>query len=249
MEIRKDEILKNVQDKDDKILISNILDKYKKYDKTGISIYSNFLDIRKFNMITNILKRLKIPFNIYKPAEECEKSIIYFGDYDNFVTIYKINIKNINHKDVLGTLFSLGYDQDTIGDIFVEKDYTYITNLTRLNAFLETNLYTIKNNRVKLEITNDIHLSDDRFIDLKIIIPSYRLDVIISKLAHMSRSDASKYIEDKMVLVNMQEITNTNKIVNTGDIISIRKIGKFIIDEEILKSKKDNHIINIKKYN
>lgn len=107
----------------------------------------------------------------------------------------------------------------------------------------------IKNKRVELEKTLNIVLREDRFIYLKIVIPSYRIDAIVSKLAHTSRNDVLKLIKDKMVLLNMQEISEPNKIVNIGDIISIRRVGKFIINKELYKSRKDNYFIEIKKYN
>ena len=247
--MNKDEILKRVQKKEDKMLVSNILDKYLKYDKTGVSTYTNFLDIRMLEITENVLRYLKADYHVYKPDEACEKSIIYFGDYENFVTIYKIDVKDIEHSDVLGTLFSIGLDNDTIGDIIIEEDYIYITNLTRLNVFLESSLYIIKNRKVKLNEVTEIIASREKFITLKVTVPSYRLDVFIGKLAHLSRGNASKYISDKMVLVNYSETTNTNKILKIGDIISIRKIGKFILSEEILKSKKDNYVVEVKKYN
>ncbi len=245
----KEIVLKRVQKKEDKMLVSNILDKYLKYDKTGISTYTNFLDIRMLEVSENILRHLKIDYHVYKPNEICEKSIIYFGDYEDFVTIYKIDINDIVHSDVLGTLFSIGLDNDTIGDIIIEDECIYITNLTRLNVFLESSLYTIKNRKVKLYTVNEIIASREKFITLTVTVPSYRLDVFISKLAHLSRGSASKYISDKMILVNYSEVTNANKILKIGDIISIRKVGKFILSEEILKSKKDNYVVEIKKYN
>lgn len=244
----KEIILKRVQKKEDKMLVSNILDKYLKYDKTGISTYTNFLDIRTLEITENILKYIKADYQVYKPDEACEKSIIYFGDYENFITVYKIDIKDMQHSDVLGTLFSIGLDNDTIGDIIVEDDCIYITNLTRLNMFLESSLYIMKNRKVKLYEVSEINASREKFEILKVTVPSYRLDVFIGKLAHLSRGAASKYINNKMVLVNYSETTNTNKILKIGDIISIRKVGKFILSEEILKSKKDNYVVEIKKY-
>lgn len=239
----------NYLDKDDKTLIKNILDKYKKYEKTNVSTYTNFLDMREYKLATDILKKLKIQYNVYTSSIECEKNIIYFGNYENFVTIYQIDLDGVTHSDVLGTLFSIGYEPNIIGDIFVLKNKIYLTNLTRLNGFLETNLYMIKNKRIELKIVNSMEINEDRFINLKIVIPSYRLDVIVSKLAHLSRNDVNKYIKDKLVLLNYAEATNPNKIVNIGDIISIRKVGKFIISQELAKSRKDNIFLEVKKYN
>lgn len=247
--INKDNILKRIIKKEDKILVNNVIDKYLKYEKTGINTYTNFLDLRQYKIIEKILKHEKISFNTYKACEECEKLLIYFGNYEDYVTIYSFKNSDIKHKDVLGTLFSLGYDIDTIGDIFINEDNIYITNLSRLNNFLENSLYSIKNKRVKLEKVNEIILKEDRFISLKIVIPSYRLDVIVSKLAHLSRNDSIKIINNNMVLLNYEEVTNNSRIVNIGDIISIRKVGKFIINKELLVSKKDNYLVEIKKYN
>lgn len=247
--INKDNILKRIIKKEDKILVNNVIDKYLKYEKTGINTYTNFLDLRQYKLIEKILKHEKISFNTYKACEECEKLLIYFGNYEDYVTIYSFKNSDIKHKDVLGTLFSLGYDIDTIGDIFINEDNIYITNLSRLNNFLENSLYSIKNKRVKLEKVNEIILKEDRFISLKIVIPSYRLDVIVSKLAHLSRNDSIKIINNNMVLLNYEEVTNNSRIVNIGDIISIRKVGKFIINKELLVSKKDNYLVEIKKYN
>ena len=245
----KNSVLKRFKIKEERILISNILDKYLKYDQTGISTYTNFLDLRMLKLAEDTLKFSKINYEVYKPNDNCDKSIIYFGDYDNFVTIYKAEINGISHSDVLGTLFSIGLDIDTIGDIFIEDESIYLTNLTRLNSLLESSLYTIKNKKVKLIQVNNMVLLRERFTKLSITVPSYRIDVFISKLAHLSRSGACDLIKDGMVLINYSEVTNVNKILKTGDILSIRKVGKFIVRNELYKSKKDNYVVEIDKYN
>ena len=139
----KFQFLKNIKNKDDRVIISNVLDKYEKYNNTGIFTYTNFLDEK----IVSMIKNLKIDYNIYKAHDYCEKSIIYFGNYDNYVTIYKIDGK-FSHNEILGTLFSLGLDHYTIGDIIVCDDCFFLTNLTRLNSLIENNLYEINNVRV-----------------------------------------------------------------------------------------------------
>lgn len=246
--MNKDELLKRLHLKEDKMLVSNILDKYIKYDKTGISTHTNFLDLRTLVVVENILKYAKIKYNVYKTNDNCEKSIIYFGTYDNYVSIYKMDVFELKHPDILGTLFSVGFNNETIGDIFVFDDSVYITNLTKLNTFLESSLFLIKNRKVSPYLTNELPLIVDKYDIIKVIVPSYRLDVFVSKLANLSRVDSSKYISSKLVYINNELITNTNKIVKMNDIISIRKVGKFIILEELYISKKDNFVVSIGKY-
>ena len=172
----KNEVIDKIRNKEDKLLVSKILDKYIKYTNTNISTYSNFLDVRQFDLVKNILTKLKIIYNTYKAFELSEKVIIYFGEYEDYVTIYKVRCRDIKHSDVLGTLFSLGYDIDTIGDIIVNEDEIYITNLTRLNYFIETNLYMIKNKRITLEKVDEIIITGERFIDMTMIVSSFRID-------------------------------------------------------------------------
>lgn len=248
MEINKGEILKRIMDKEDKIIVSNILDKYIKYNKTNISTYTNFLDQRRLKLVEDTLKYLKIDYYIYINNDYLEKAIIYFGEYEDFITIYQIDGK-FEHKDILGTLFSLGLDYDLIGDIVVEENYAYFTSLTRLNNLIDNNFNMIKNKYIKPKKVNEMIITKDKFNNFNIIISSMRLDCIVSKLANLGRNDAVKYINDGFVLLNYKECKNIKKQVFEGDIISIRKVGKFKIRNEEKKTKKDNILLNISKYN
>ena len=248
MEINKGEILKRIMDKEDKIIVSNILDKYIKYNKTNISTYTNFLDQRRLKLVEDTLKYLKIDYNIYINNDYLEKAIIYFGEYEDFIPIYQIDGK-FEHKDILGTLFSLGLDYDLIGDIVVEENYVYFTSLTRLNDLIDNNFNMIKNKYIKPKKVNEMIITKDKFNNFNIIISSMRLDCIVSKLANLGRNDAVKYINDGFVLLNYKECKNIKKQVFEGDIISIRKVGKFKIRNEEKKTKKDNILLNISKYN
>ena len=240
-------MLDNFFNKEDKILLANILDKYNKYKKNNIATYTNFINDIKLVNIEKYLKGNKIEYNIYKPG--IDKSIIYFGEYDNYITIYKANINSdIKHSDILGKLFSLGIDKDLIGDIIVEDGYFYYTNLTRLNSFLEKELTTIKNYPIKLEKVDEIILNNDHTKTFEIITSSMRLDNVVSKIMGTSRSKALDYIKDKMILYNLMEVKNESLILKENDIISIRKYGKYKIGKQINTSKKNNIILEVIKY-
>lgn len=235
--------------KEDKMLIANILDKYKQFKKTGNSTYSNFLNNEKLKIVCNYLDYQKIPYSIYEPYPFLEKKIIYFGEYSNFITFYKVKINNdIKHSNILGTLFSLGLDDSLIGDIFVEKGYFYYTNLTRFNSFLETNLVLIKNQVVTLEKTDEITLLEKHFEIITILVSSMRLDNILSKLTSKSRSQVINLINDKLVLLNYKEVKNSSILLKENDILSIRKYGKYKIGNVSGFTKKNNIVLEIIKY-
>jgi len=234
--------------KEDKILIASILDKYKYFVKTGKSSHSNFLNLEKLKLVTNYLNYEKIPYSIYEPYPFLEKKIIYFGDYQDFITFYKVEVSNIKHQQVLGTLFSLGLDESLIGDIFIEEDCFYLTNLTRMNLFLENNLVIINNKMIKLIKTNEIVLLKKHFEEFNVLVSSMRLDNIISKITNNSRNQVNELINNKQVLLNYSEVKNSSIILKEDDILSIRRYGKYKIGKNIGFTKKNNIVLEIIKY-
>jgi len=242
------EYLNKIKDKQDRLLLSTTLDKYNKYKKSNINTSTNFLNEYEYKFLCNSLKHLNIDFNTYSVNDYCSKVIIYFGKYDNFITTYKID-NSFTHREILGTLFSIGYTYDMIGDIITDNNVTYITNLTKYNHILINDLISINKTNIKLIEIDNFNINKDKFIELDIIIPSYRLDVIVSKLCNLSRNKVTELIKDKKVLLNYKECIDTSKLLKYEDILSIRGYGKFIIKEEILTTKKNNFMIKICKYN
>lgn len=231
-----------IKDKDERLLLANLLDRYNRYCNTGVFISSNFINEYQELLIRKYLPKLEI----YKVNELCSKSIVSFSKDD--ITILKITpVKDITHRDVLGSLFSLGLDQSTIGDIFIEDDCIYLTSLSRLTAFLIDNLQMIKNIPVTITTTDNIIFTKEHLKKEKLIVSSTRLDTIVSFLAKVSRSSASSLIEQKMVLVNYQEQSKI-KEVKKDDIISIRKVGKFKIGDILMITKKNKKIVEVYKY-
>lgn len=235
--------------KQDKILISSMIDKYEKHKSSGKTTYSNFLNPSELNLVISNLKHLHIPYSIYEPYSFLEKKIIYFGEYDNFITFYQITAPNeLSHRQVLGCLFSIGLNENTIGDIFIEKGICYYVNLTRMNNYLEENLRSVGNQIVKLDKISEIVLEEEHFELFTILVSSMRLDNIVSKITSQSRNQAIAMISDDKILLNYSEIKNSSTFLKENDILSIRKFGKFKIGKKQGVTKKENIILEIYKY-
>ncbi len=238
----KEKLLDKIKNKEDKILISNLFDRYNKYCKNGIFLSSNFINESQELLLKKYLPKLEV----YKINDLCTKSVVSFSKND--IDILKITpVKDITHRDVLGSLFSLGLENDTIGDIFVEDDCIYLTSLKRLSNFIIDNLIIIKNIPVRITVTDRIIFTKNHLEKQKLIVSSTRLDTIVSSLANTSRSVAMSLIEQRMVLVNYQE-QNKVKEIKKDDIISIRKVGKFKIGDIIMITKKNKKVVEVYKY-
>ena len=237
-----------MNNKDDKILISKVVDKYNKYLKTKVPTHTNFLNERNLLLVTKYLNKSKIPYEIYPKEEFLEKKIICFGEYEDNICFYKATINNeIKHLNILGTLFSKGYKEEFIGDIIIEEGYFYITSLRETASLLKEDLSLVKNYPITLEKVEEIVLKEEHRELKTILVSSLRLDSVLSKIINDSRTNSVNYIKDKKVLVNYEE-ASTNDLLKTGDILSIRKHGKYKIGNIISTTKKGKLVLEIIKY-
>jgi len=235
--------------KNEKILISNILEKSSKFERTNQVQSSNFLNPYEFSLIQKELDDRKISYQVIVENPMCEERVIIFGKESSPVTIYRgcFNQK-ITHSDILGALFSIGYEHGLIGDIFVEDGYFYLTNLTRMNPFLEENLYKIKGQIISLEKVKKIELKQNHYQIIHLTVSSYRLDHFVSILSKKSRSLSIEILKRGDVFLNYQEIHRGEMQLKEGDVLSIRHVGKFRLIQEETRTKKGKIIIVVWKY-
>ena len=235
--------------KQDKILRDNVLDKYYSYLSNKRKTSTNFFNSFDIDKITRFLDNKNIEYGVYDKYPFLEKKIIYFGEYDNYITIFKAKKSDkIKHSNVLGTLFSLGLTDDVIGDIIVMDDYFYLTTLTRLSSFIKNNLTIINGERIELLEDTDIVLNKDRFLKMKLLVSSMRVDTIVSKITNTNRLKVNSMIKDNIILVNYNTVKSSSLILKNNDILSIRKYGKYIIKNIIGTTKKNNLVLEIEKY-
>ena len=81
-----------------------------------------------------------------------------------------------------------------------------------------------------------------------IIVPSLRIDAVISKIINTSRSNSVDLIKNKCVILNYSILKNDSTILKENDIFSIRKYGKYKFSKVVKNTKKDNIIIEYFKY-
>ena len=69
-----------------------------------------------------------------------------------------------------------------------------------------------------------------------------------AKLISSSRNKAIEFIENERVLVNYDTIYKNSKMINFGDVITIRGKGKFIIDALVRNTRGDRCVLRVRKY-
>ena len=214
--------------------------------KKGYS--TRFLDSK---MQLELKKKLKKnEYQIYYPYDESEKVLFYTKKIPEITLLEIISKENLEHKDVLGSVFSLGIDSSMFGDIIISDNHYYIYVLKEIKDLFLNHFYVIKRTNIKVEERNLDLLKDYKreFCDIKIIVSSKRFDTIISKLIGVNRTKVLELIRMKDVLLNCEVLSNPSKKIIEGDIFSIRKYGKYKYIGVLNNTKNDNLILLIKKY-
>lgn len=223
-------------------LIKKYVDKIKKGNNTG------FLDPLELKQVISKLK--KDEYNIYSVYEECDKKILYKNEIPN-VKLYKINsYEKLKHQEIMGSLYSLSIDKSMIGDIIIDEENYYFYIIDKMSSYVENSLYMIGNKYVTIEEININELSNyqKKYEIHKIIVPSLRIDAVVSKIVNTSRRTSNDLIKNKNVILNYSLLKDGSTTLKENDIFSIRRYGKYKFSKILKSTKKDNIIIEYHKY-
>lgn len=223
-------------------LIKKYVDKIKRGESSG------FLDPLELKLVTSKLK--KNEYNIYSVYEEADKKILYKNEIPS-VKLYKINsYEKLKHQEIMGSIYSLSIDKSMIGDIIVDEEEYYFYIIDKMSSYIENSLYMIGNKYVTIEEVSLEYLENykKKYEIKNIIVPSLRIDAVISKIINTSRSNSVDLIKNKCVILNYSVLKNDSSILKENDIFSIRKYGKYKFSKVVKNTKKDNIIIEYFKY-
>ena len=216
-------------------------------EKVLYSSSTNFVEIKYLNRLKHELKGVN--YNIYIPFDSATKIILY-NKMPN-VKIYEIksNIK-LRHQDILGTLYSLNISDEMFGDVVIWNNRYFIIILSSIDNYIKSNLTSIKNSKVDLIERDPYYLKDykQEYEECIIIVPSIRVDVIVSKIINSSRSNALEKIKNGDIYLNYELLTKPTYMLKENDIFSIRKFGKYKFLGEINRTKKGSLVIKYLKY-
>lgn len=216
-------------------------------EKVLYSNSTNFVEIKYLNRVKKELKNVK--YNIYEPFIGATKIILY-NKMPN-IKIYEIVPSNdLRHQDILGTLYSLNISDEMFGDVVIWNNRYFIIILSSIDNYIKSNLMSIRNSKVDLIEKDPYYLKDykQEYEECIIIVPSIRVDVIVSKIINSSRSNALEKIKNGDIYLNYELLTKPTYMLKENDIFSIRKYGKYKFLGEINRTKKGSLVIKYLKY-
>ncbi len=207
--------------------------------------YTNFLNRKEFQIIKKQLKSCE--YNVYELYKESSKIILYNKKIPN-IAILKIDCNNkLKHQSIMGTIYSLGLNDDVFGDIIYYEDSFYIFVLPIIKNYLIQNMIMVEKNKVNLREV-DLNISLNFKINYEVknyIVSSLRIDNIISSIIGDSRNGVLDKFKNKEIIINYNENIKPSYTLKENDIFSIRKYGKYKFKGIV---KKSSLIIEVLKY-
>lgn len=249
--MNKQEILKSYKKQEDKMCLSQVLDKIE-FCRTREKIEkTDFLDMYKIALVENFLRKIKFNnYLLYGGYDDSERKILIIypekynenmlkKNYDKMLKIIRIKLPEENkgkysHRNYLGGIVKLGLKREKVGDILVVDDGADIIVVEEFAEILKSEIGSLTrfdNSQITIENISDLIKREVEKENIKIIVPSLRLDNIVSDLAKTSRSKSAQIIEQERVFINGQNETKLSKQVKLNDIITIRGKGRFVVKE------------------
>lgn len=215
---------------------------------------TGFLDPRQRFIVESLAAGSGLLFESFGVFPEAERARVliypeyYVPEYEDCqITIFKVNYASkfltINHKDVLGSMMSLGIERSKFGDIRIEEDEVQFAVADELKDYMTANFTSIGKAKVTVVELGDLEnliVTDDIWIETLHIVSSMRLDTIVAALLNVARQKASTLIHGEKVKVNWTVRTQPAFELFESDILSIRGAGRFKVIAVEGRTKKDN---------
>lgn len=204
----------------------------------------------------------RISYEIFGGVKGVERQMIRFGSveelgYEEAFPICCLEIKPtmlkfadaLTHRDFLGALMHLGIERGMLGDIQVKEKTAYLFCQESMADYILQSLDKVKHTVVKVKQLEEApdFLSPSLKTE-KLIVSSLRIDGIIAKLFHLSRSQSLLLFREKKVFVNGRCMENNSGVLKEGDIVSVRGEGKFVYDGLEHETKKGNLSVSVSRY-
>ncbi len=266
--MNKQDLLKEYKKQEDKMCLAQAIDKLE-ISKTRNKIQStDFLDMYQVSLVETFFKKNKFEnYKLFGGYSDSERKVLitYPENYTeemiqkNYSKIFKVlrielpdeQKGKLTHRNYLGGIVKLGLKREKVGDILVSNEGADIIVASEFAEILAKELQTLtrfENSKITIIEISDLRKKEIKIENIEIIVPSLRLDNIVSDLSRTSRSKASQIIAQERVFVNGQNETKVSKQVKLGDIITIRGKGRFEIKDFKGTTRSGRTVILIEKY-
>lgn len=156
----------------------------------------------------------------------------------------------VGHRDVLGSLMSLGLTRRKLGDIVLGEGMCQVLCLAETAPILLSQWSSIGRYPISLveKPLGDLVQVEEKTKEIHSTVASLRLDSMVATGFSLSRSKAQSLIQGGRVAVNHRECSKGDKLVEEGDLLTCRGLGKCQVVTVGGQSRKGRYLITLMRY-
>ncbi len=242
---------------DEKMLKNRFTELYMRSESHYIHTKTDFFTMAE----QDTLLKMGIPCGFDGGFEGAERRLAHFGNEEDIGYPYEspiccISISPImqkfadefTHRDILGSVMSLGIERKSTGDILIIDNVAYLFCLRDISQHVIENLTSVRHTTVKCSICTP----PKRLVlppePTAYIVSSERLDAIIAAIYKFGRAAAKDLFSAERVYINSHLSKSPEATPAEGDVISVRGCGRFIYEGVNKQTKKGRLCIMARVY-
>ena len=247
--------------KEEELLAKRMVDLSRQAQQKSAVLFSEFLNLNELNIFNQEISNLYSSYEIFGGYALSERQMIAFipdalcYTWNYPIACLKISPVNqkfaetLTHRDVLGSLMSLGIERSKLGDILVDDTESYVFCQEQLVSFFITELTRIRHTMINIQRIEPEELEIQPKTEvIRQTITSTRLDCIIACICNISRSQANQWIKGGKIFINNRAILQPAAECSPGELISVRSVGRFRFLEVLGETRKGRLKIQYEKY-
>lgn len=250
------------KDDEERLLFARIMDRREQCERRGMPQWTDFLSPAQAERSKDLLHTAGIFDGYvfcggYEGAERCRLCFLpewqeEANESEGIVYLHTAFYESgvLSHRDFLGSLLGLGLSRGKIGDIAVHEQTCDIVVAQDVADLILREWKSA--GRVALRVSTvskeQWQAPEQKTKEIRDTVASLRLDAVIAVGLSTSRGKASEWVSEGRVQKNYRPCGKSDGSVAQGDVISVRGVGKFVLQEVGGLSKKGRIGIVAKRY-
>ena len=246
---------------DKRLITARISDLFDQCERYGEAKFSAFLDGGEIAVIEDDF-HIPYGFNVmlFGGYENAERKILgVFPEWEDAeeekfpLSVIRFDapkFRELSHRDDLGSIMSRGIERNKTGDILTDDTGAFVIADSSIAEYIIRNTKKIATAGVKGSVIpmKEFAAPKPKTQEKSCVAASLRLDAIIAAAYNISRATAERLVKEGRVKLNHRENPSRSAAVDTGDLISVKGYGRFILKDTGRETQKGRLHITVEKY-
>ena len=251
---------------EERMLLGRVLDKLELAQDRGVPAHTPFLSQGEQASVTDLLNAWGRPRHLFWGGYEgAERAVCLFlpdwqeeddalADPEGPLAALEGTFPaeaSLSHRDILGSLMGLGLTREKLGDIlFPAPGRCQVVALREAVPILLSQWESAGRWKVSLDEIPLVELAPApaQVKTVRDTVATPRLDAVLAAGFSLSRSKAAAYISSGKVSLNHRECLKGDKLVEEGDVLTCRGLGKCVVKEVPGQSRKGRTMLVLERY-